>query len=80
MSGKKSWIVFLICIVALVGGCTALAGGGEPWLPCLIWVAIVAPLKALNDRYRKFVWPMEFIAWSVILLITINLLWLRYVP
>jgi hypothetical protein len=67
MSGKKSWIVFLICIVALVAGCSALAGGGEQWLPCLIWVAIVAPLK-------------EFIAWSVILLITINLLWLRYVP
>ena len=80
MSGKKSWIVFLICIVALIGGCSALAGGGEPWPPCLIWVAIVAPLKALNDRYRKFAWPMEFIAWSVILLITINLLWLRYVP
>ncbi len=79
MSGKKkSWLIFLICIVVLFGGCSALAGGVEQWPPFLIWIAIVIPLKALNDHYQKFAWPMEFITWSVILLITINLLWLRY--
>lgn len=35
-------------------------------------------LKYLNDRFQKLKWPMEFILWSAILLISVNLAWLRY--
>ena len=80
MSGNWSWLLLIICILVLFGGCSALAGGTSQWAPFLIWVVMVVPLKALNDRFRKAVWPMEFIFWAVILLITINLLWLRYTP
>lgn len=74
------WLVLGIVMAALFGGCTAFAGKvtGE-WTPAyLIWAAIVAPMKALNDRFKKVKWPMEFIMWSVLLLIALNLVWLRY--
>ena len=80
MSGIRSWVLFFICVLGLFGGCSAMEGGIGHWLPFLIWLAVVAPMKALNDRFRKVPWPVEFILWSVILLITINLLWLRYTP
>lgn len=32
----------------------------------------------LNNRFYKVKWPMEFLIWSVILLITMDLLWLRF--
>jgi hypothetical protein len=74
------WLVLGIVMATLFGGCTAFAGkvSGE-WTPAyLIWAAIVIPLKALNDRFEKVKWPMEFIMWSVLLLIAVNLVWLRY--
>ncbi len=80
MSGTWSWFLLLVVILFLFGGCTALAGDLSPWPPFLIWVAVVVPLKALNDRFRKVAWPIEYIFWSVILLIAINLVWLRYTP
>lgn len=74
------WLVLAGVILTLFGGCTAFAGkvSGE-WTPAfLIWVAILVPLKAVNDRVDKVKWPMEFIMWSVLLLIAVNLLWLRF--
>ncbi len=80
MRGVKSWILLFVVVLCLFGGCTALAGDMSTWPPFLVWVAIVVPLKALNDRFRKVAWPIEYIFWSAILLITINLIWLRYTP
>ena len=80
MSGIRSWVLFVISVLALFGGCSAMEGGVSHWQPFLIWLAVVTPMKALNDRFRKVPWPIEFILWSVILLITVNLLWLRYTP
>ena len=80
MSAFRSWVLFVICILGVFGGCSAMAGGVSHWSPFLIWLAVVAPMKALNDRFRKVPRPIEFILWSIILLITINLLWLRYTP
>jgi hypothetical protein len=75
-----AWLVLGIIILTLFGGCTLLAGGvhGQWTPPFLIWAVLLAPLKLLNDRFQKVKWPMEFVMWSVILLITLSLLWLRY--
>ncbi len=74
------WLVLGIIILVLFGGCTLLAGrvNGE-WTPSfLIWVGLLIPLKLLNDRFQKMKWPMEFVMWAIILLVAVNLLWLRY--
>jgi hypothetical protein len=78
--GWDRWLVLAIVILALFGGCSAFAGKvSSEWTPAfLVWIALVVPLKALNDRYGKVQWPMEFITWSILLLIALNLVWLRY--
>jgi hypothetical protein len=81
---KKSawgrWLVLAIVILALFGGCSAFSGRvSKEWTPAfLAWIALVVPFKVLNDRFQKVQWPMEFIMWSILLLIAMNLVWLRY--
>jgi hypothetical protein len=79
-AGRGRWLVLAIVILALFGGCSAFAGTvSKEWTPAfMVWIALVVPLKALNDRYGKVQWPMEFITWSILLLIALNLVWLRY--
>jgi hypothetical protein len=78
--GWGRWLVLAIVILALFGGCSGFAGKvGKEWTPAfLAWVVLVVLFKVLNDRYGKVQWPMEFIMWSVLLLIALNLVWLRY--
>jgi hypothetical protein len=47
------------------------------WGPAfLFWLVLVFVAKVLNDRREKLKWPMDFITWSIIALVAINLVWL----
>lgn len=75
------WLFLALLIAALFGGCTLLSArvSGDWWPAFLIWTALVIPLKVVNDRWKRMKWRgMEFLLWSVILLIAVNLLWLRF--
>lgn len=84
MSGSRAglgrWLALAVLVLLLFGSCRLLAGRvSAEWGPAfLIWVVLLIPLKLINDRYRKMKWPMEFITWAVILLFTVNMLWLRF--
>lgn len=74
------WLFICLYILALFGGCTAFAGGvTTEWIPPFaIWIGLTFMFKVLNDRFKKVKWPMEFVMWSVLLLVAINLVWLGF--
>ncbi len=80
MSAAKSggWLFLVLYILGLFGGCTLLAGGvNMDWGPAFaFWTVLLVPLKMLNDRLKKMKWPMEFVTWTIVGLITMNLIWL----
>lgn len=70
---NKSWLVLLIIVVLLSGSCSVLAGGVDHWPATAIAVALMIPLKILNDRMKWLAWPMEFLLIGAILMIVSNL-------
>ncbi|RBP18121.1 hypothetical protein DFR50_10163 [Roseiarcus fermentans] len=76
MSGKSSWFVLLGIILAMLGGCTAMAGDLQTWPASLTAVAIMLVAKIVNDRVRIVKWPMEFLFWSAMTMIVCNLAYL----
>lgn len=80
MTGTRSWLVLGLIVLALMGGCTAMAGDLEHWPASLPALGVMLVGKALNDRYRVMKWPMEFILWSAVILILFNLVHLHFKP
>ncbi|HET7716865.1 MAG TPA: hypothetical protein VFK86_14670 [Bauldia sp.] len=73
-------IVLVVILGLLLGGCTVLTGGFSHWPASLAAVAVLIPLKFVNDRYRVFAWPMEFLLVSGVLMIVFNLVQLYFTP
>jgi predicted membrane protein len=77
---KASNIVLVLMLGALLGGCTVLAGNLSHWPASLAAVAVLVPLKFLNDRRRFVAWPMEFLLISGVVMIVFNLIQLYFTP
>ena len=80
MSGTKSWIVLALIMLLLLSGCSALAGDFQHYPASLPAAGLMIAGKALNDRYRVVRWPMEFVLWSAVTLIGLNLAYLSIKP
>ena len=85
MIGKKEVVLLLIWIAFTFTSCRALTLGTRiltPDLlgvvPYLIWAASMFGLFFLNRKIKAMSWPIEFMLWMGILLIVINLLWLKW--
>jgi len=73
MSRATSWIVLFVIALALLSGCTAMAGDVEHWPASLSAVIVMVVGKIANDRFHVVKWPMEFLFWSAMTLIFFNL-------
>lgn len=76
----KSWIILLFILAFQLGSCTAMAGGTEPWPAVLIAVILIVALKVWNDRAKILGFPMEFLLFSTVIMIVVNLARLYIVP
>lgn len=77
---NASWILAVLIFVALLGGCTTMAGGTDHWPASLLALAVMVPVKVANDRYRVLNWPMEFILVAAVTMIVFNLVRLYFLP
>lgn len=76
MRERTSWLVLLGIILAMLGGCTAMAGDLQTWPASLTAVLIMLVGKIVNDRFHIVKWPMEFLFWSAMTMIFSNLAYL----
>lgn len=76
----KSWIILLVILAFQLGSCTAMAGSVEPWPAMLIAVILIIGLKLWNDRSKVLGYPMEFLLFSTVIMIVVNLARLYIVP
>jgi hypothetical protein len=76
----KSWFILLLILAFQLGSCTAMAGGTEPWPAVLIAVILIVSLKVWNDRAKILGFPMEFLLFSTVIMIVVNLARLYIVP
>ncbi len=76
----KSWVVLLFILAFQLGSCTAMAGSLEPWPANLIAVVLIVALKLWNDRAKVLGFPMEFLLFSTVIMIVVNLARLYIVP
>lgn len=76
----KSWVILLVILAFQLGSCTVMAGGVEPWPANLIAVALIVALKLWNDRARVLGFPMEFLLFSTVIMIVVNLARLYIIP
>ena len=76
----KSWIVLVVIVLFLLGGCSAIEGAAPPPYASLIAVALIVVMKIANDRIKLLAWPMEFLLASAVIMIVVNLIRLYYTP
>jgi hypothetical protein len=76
----RSWIILLGILAFQMGSCTAIAGGLEPWPAVLVAVVLIVALKLWNDRSKLLGFPMEFLLFSTVIMIVVNLARLYVVP
>ena len=76
----SSWLIAALIFLALLGGCTVMAGNVEHWPASLLAVAVLIPVKLINDRIKVLSWPMEFILVAGVTMILFNLVRLYFVP
>ena len=69
----RSWVILLAILVFQLGSCTAMAGNLEPWPAMLVAVILIVALKIWNDRGRVLGFPMEFLLFSTVIMIFVNL-------
>jgi hypothetical protein len=80
MTGWRSWAVLAAIYLLLVGACGAMAGGLPQWPGSLSYAVAMVAAKLLNDRLHLLKWPMEFVFWSAILFVALNLTLLHFQP
>lgn len=76
----RSWIILLGILAFQLGSCAAIAGGIEPWPAVLVAVVLIVALKLWNDRSKLLGFPMEFLLFSTVIMIVVNLARLYVVP
>ena len=76
----KSWIILLLIFAFQIGSCSAMAGGTEPWPAVLIALTLIVALKVWNDRSKVLGFPMEFLLFSTVIMIVVNLARLYILP
>ncbi len=76
----KSWVILLVILGFLLGSCTVMAGGTEPWPAALIATALIVALKAWNDRAKVLGFPMAFLLFAAVIMIVVNLARLYIIP
>lgn len=69
----KSWVILLVILAFQLGSCRAMAGSIDPWPAVLIAVVLIVALKLWNDRSRVLGFPMEFLLFSTVIMIVVNL-------
>jgi uncharacterized membrane protein YphA (DoxX/SURF4 family) len=76
MKGNASWMALCLILILLLGGCAAMAGDFSPWPACSLAVIAIVAGKIANDRWKIVKWPMEFLFWSAMTMIIVNLIYL----
>ncbi len=76
----KGWIILLFILAFQLGSCTAMAGNIEPWPAMLVAVMLIIALKLWNDRSKVLGFPMEFLLFSTVIMIVVNLTRLYLIP
>lgn len=76
----KSWVILLFILAFQLGSCTFMAGGPEPWPAMLVAAVLIVALKLWNDRSRVLGFPMEFLLFSTVIMIVVNLARLYLIP
>lgn len=74
----RSWVVLLILLASLLGGCQALTGDISHWPSSLAAVFVLIPAKWANDRYQVLAWPMEFLLASGVTMIVFSMIRLYF--
>ena len=77
---KSSWVLATLIFLSLLGGCSVMAGGADHWPASLLAVAMLIPVKIVNDRMKILNWPMEFILVAGVTMIVFNLARLYFLP
>ncbi len=85
MIGKKEVGLLLVWIAFTFTSCRALTLGSRiltadlsAVVPYLIWTACMIAIFFVNRKVNIMSWPVEFMLWTAIILIVINLLWLKW--
>ncbi|WP_136443732.1 hypothetical protein [Pacificoceanicola onchidii] len=76
----RSWVVLLVILGFLLGGCTVLTGDMSHWPSSLAAVLFLIPAKWANDRLQILAWPMEFLLASGVTMIVFSLIRLYFTP
>lgn len=76
----KSWVILLVILAFLLGSCSIMAGGTEPWPAALVATLLIVALKVWNDRARVLGFPMEFLLFAAVIMIVVNLARLYFTP
>ena len=76
----KSWVILLFILAFQLGSCTAMSGSLEPWPANVIAVVLIVALKLWNDRSKVLGFPMEFLLFSTVIMIVVNLARLYLIP
>lgn len=71
-------IILLVILAFLLGSCTVMAGGLQPWPAMTIATLLILALKVWNDRKKVLAWPMEFLLFAAVTMIVVNLAWLYF--
>jgi hypothetical protein len=80
MTGLRSWGVLAALYLLLAGACGAMAGGPQQWPSSLVAGVVMVAAKLVNDRHHLLKWPMEFVFWSAIFFVALDLTMLHFQP
>lgn len=75
---NASGIVTAVIFILLLSGCSAMAGSFDHWPASLLAVAVLIPVKIVNDRVKVLNWPMEFVLVAAVTMIVFNLVRLYF--
>jgi hypothetical protein len=77
-ASRRTLVLLLVWVAFTFSSCTALTGSFASTVPYLIWVGCMLALFFANRKVEFMAWPIEFMLWTAILLVFVNLLWLRF--
>jgi len=76
---RRNLILLLIWILLTLRGCYGFTGNlGEHAVPIGFWLLLVAIFFVYNQKRPFLAWPAEFFFWLTVLLIFIELFYIKY--
>ena len=78
MTGTRSWTFVALVMLALVGGCSAMAGDLQHYPATVPALGLMVAGKVATERFKFIKSPMEFIFWAAMVLIFANLIYLHF--